>query len=115
MGSASYCDRCKAIGVQLVPVLGADLCNECVAEFQEWVSSGRRRRNQRIVARGQWATKLERLARDRGVITPDDVAKAFCVPRPQAHWQLNYHTRVTRVLTAVGQARFAAATKGAAE
>lgn len=34
------CDRCKRVNVQVVPVLGRDLCGQCCESFGSWVDAG---------------------------------------------------------------------------
>ena len=40
MATVPKCDRCKAVDVQVVPVLGRDLCVACTGAFRAWVGKG---------------------------------------------------------------------------
>lgn len=40
MATVPQCDRCKRVGGQVVPVLGVELCRQCIEAFHAWAGRG---------------------------------------------------------------------------
>ena len=88
MAHIPQCDRCETANVQVVPVLGRDLCGRCCQEFVAWVNAPVKPAPatttvefiQQIVAEYHSVTVAEMLARDRrrAVIVPRMVAIYLC-------------------------------------
>ncbi len=92
------CDRCGAARCQVVKVLGADLCNACIADFHLWVADGPRKRTSTRPARRDWLGAIRAVAAEHGHVTPTLLAKHERTDRERAHWQCNYHVRIGRLV-----------------
>jgi hypothetical protein len=85
MALIPHCDRCKQPG-QVIPVLGMDLCNGCVADAKAWLG-----RPYLVPARGK---KIDRLAQASNLldrmprITASYVAEMSGEPVRSAYWGL---------------------------
>jgi chromosomal replication initiation ATPase DnaA len=88
------CDRCQAIDVQVVQVLGRDLCGRCRDAFDAWVNAGHLRATNGITMAaiqhavcdyfGVTAADLMSARRHRAVSFPRMVAMYLCRNRAGA-------------------------------
>lgn len=93
------CDRCGAVNVQVVPIVGLDLCNRCVADFKLWaseppgdVTSAPRARKRRTPF-GEPLRVAKLLLADSGELTVDAYGEATAKPAREAYQTLNYLVR----------------------
>jgi hypothetical protein len=106
MATVPQCDRCKSLNVQVVPVLGVDLCTRCIDAFHVWAAdagiklapSGRAGCGERM----KQACKA--IQRD-GYVTSESLAELSGMTRVQANGYL--HARAKQgALLFVGGRRF---------
>lgn len=87
------CDRCRLRGVQVVTVLGKDLCAACQAEFVEWVDFGDARAGELQpvdrAGHGERFRQVEAVCRMDGHVTSMSLAKVTGQHRTQCNWYLH--------------------------
>jgi hypothetical protein len=100
MASVTMCDRCKAVDVQVVPVLGSDLCNRCIGEFRVWVRTAPRADGtapsiggKRRTPHGMPARIARQLIIETGEVTPDSYGRVTDKSYRDAYLTLNHLER----------------------
>lgn len=107
MATTVSCDRCKTVQCQVVPVLGRDLCNSCVADFREWADSGLPAPNKPKAH--DWWRRIEKGLERHARLTPDALLDMFPgVTRRNAHDALRFY-KAKGWLRQVGTSTFAMA------
>ncbi len=100
MSQVNMCDRCKSVDVQVVPVLGFDLCNRCLSEFKTWVKtsvtadgSPRVTVGKRRTPQGQPQRIALQIVAEHGEVSPEAYGRATSKDYRHAYYTLNYLTR----------------------
>lgn len=107
MASVPQCDRCQKVPIQVVPVLGKDLCAGCREAFVEWVDLGSIQSAAARPARpGERWEQVLSILKSRGYVTSQLMADHFGFNRHQAINYLHEQRRVGK-LELIGRAKFA--------
>jgi hypothetical protein len=108
------CDRCKALNVQVVSVLGCDLCNRCVSDFRSWATNVIKRGSDGRAGYGERMGQAHRVIARDGYVTSSSLASIAGITRIQANGYL--HERAKRgALKFDGFGRFVLPDREAAE
>lgn len=114
MATVPQCDRCKNFNVQVVPVLGVDLCRRCVDAFRDWASNAARMGSDGRAGFRQRHAQAEEVINRDGHVTSVTLANVAGITRVQANHYL--HARAKQgALTFLGKGRFVLSAKDAAE
>lgn len=89
MAVVPQCDRCKLTNIQVVTVLGVDLCRDCIESFREW-AKGRFRtgKNGRAGYRERLSQAHMVIARD-GYVTSYTLSEVTGLTKTQANAYLH--------------------------
>lgn len=99
MSQVVCCDRCKSYNVQVVPVVGIDLCNACLKAFRVWAqgaeverSKESDQRRKRSVVGGPRKVVAQILA-EHGEVTPQTYGSVTQQGYRSAYFSLSHLSR----------------------
>lgn len=107
MAHIPQCDRCRTVGKQVVSVLGRDLCNRCVSEFDSWVKNGIRLGDKGHAGQGERRRQALEIVAHHGHVTSALLAAHSGLPRHSANWYLHRIAKAGHIKF-VGEGRFEA-------
>jgi hypothetical protein len=81
--------------VQVVALVGKDLCNVCLQDFHIWVEAG----STKLKPRGghDWWRRIRAASERFGRVTPDNLVEVFGCDRKGAHDALRFYKRTGRL------------------
>jgi hypothetical protein len=114
MAAIPQCDRCKNVKVQVVTVLGIDLCNDCVSAFRDWAAGKFRAcKDGRAAYRERLGQCFMVISRD-GYVTSSTLTELAGIPRTLSNAYLQNSAKAGR-LRKLGSGRFGRPLQEAAE
>lgn len=105
MATVPQCDRCKSYNVQVVPVLGKDLCKRCIDAFHVWSSGMPRVTKDGRAGFGERWKQVEAIVARDGCVTSEALAELSDIHRTTASYYLHQQAKRGR-LRFLGNRRF---------
>jgi hypothetical protein len=96
MAMVPTCDRCKIPDVQIVSVLGTDLCNWCIGDLRAFIAQPPLHRG--VSARSSLVAHALRVCAAKGVVRDVEIAQVNQEPVRRAYYRLMGLARQGRVV-----------------